>query len=151
MPSYLSTTPIVLAARRAPVGEGCRPYLCQVGCTTTDAPIPVPERLPASGRPRRRANCPRARGRGGQVNICHIISLPPPEKTFSRCPIRVLKMRSCAESLTSGDVGLVPSGGSGTDRTERSSGEELAELRIRELIRLSRGSGIDPTEQGLEN
>ncbi|RZR73493.1 hypothetical protein BHM03_00024965 [Ensete ventricosum] len=44
-------------------------------------------------------------------------------------------MRSCAKSLACGDVRLVPSGGSGTDRTERSSGEELVGLRIRELIR----------------
>ncbi|RWW27927.1 hypothetical protein GW17_00007618 [Ensete ventricosum] len=28
MPSYLSTMPVVLAVRRAPAGEGCRPYLC---------------------------------------------------------------------------------------------------------------------------
>ncbi|RZS18473.1 hypothetical protein BHM03_00050747 [Ensete ventricosum] len=41
-------------------------------------------------------------------------------------------MKSCAESLACGDVGLVPSEGSETDRTERSSGEELAGLRIRE-------------------
>ncbi|RWV91646.1 hypothetical protein GW17_00046057 [Ensete ventricosum] len=72
MSSYLSTTPVVLAVRRAPAGEGCRPYLCQVGCTTTDTPIPAPDRLPASGRPRRRASCPMARGRDDQVNICRI-------------------------------------------------------------------------------
>ncbi|RRT33763.1 hypothetical protein B296_00056007 [Ensete ventricosum] len=137
MSSYLSTTPVVLAVRRAPTGEGCRPYLCQVGCTTTDAPISAPNRLPVSGRPRRRASCPRLRRRGSQVNICHIIL--PPRKTFSRCPIRVLEMRSCVELLACGDVGLVPSGGSGTDRAERSSGEELARLRIRELIRPNRG------------
>ncbi|RRT39185.1 hypothetical protein B296_00046800 [Ensete ventricosum] len=128
MSSYLSTTPVILAMRHAPVGEGCRPYLCQVGYTTTDAPIPVPDRLPMSGRPRRRASCPRARGRGSQVNICHIIL--PPWKTFSRCPIRVLEMRSCAALLGYGDFGLVPSGGSGIDRTKRSSGDELAGLRI---------------------
>ncbi|RRT44884.1 hypothetical protein B296_00046624, partial [Ensete ventricosum] len=28
IPSYLSTTLVVLAVRRAPVGKGCRPYLC---------------------------------------------------------------------------------------------------------------------------
>ncbi|RZS19266.1 hypothetical protein BHM03_00051644 [Ensete ventricosum] len=36
MSSYLSTTPVVFAVRRALACEGCRPYLCQVGCTTTD-------------------------------------------------------------------------------------------------------------------
>ncbi|RWV84934.1 hypothetical protein GW17_00053316 [Ensete ventricosum] len=53
MPSYLSTTSVVLAVRRAPTGEGFRPYLCQVGCTTTDAPIPAPDRLLALGQPHR--------------------------------------------------------------------------------------------------
>ncbi|RWW62668.1 hypothetical protein BHE74_00030192 [Ensete ventricosum] len=48
-------------------------------------------------------------------------------------------MRSCAESPTCGDIGLVPSGGSRTDRTEQSSGEELAGLRIREA-----NSGTNP-------
>ncbi|RRT42390.1 hypothetical protein B296_00030507 [Ensete ventricosum] len=28
IPSYLSTTPVVLTMRRAPVGKRCRPYLC---------------------------------------------------------------------------------------------------------------------------
>ncbi|RWV84728.1 hypothetical protein GW17_00053537, partial [Ensete ventricosum] len=70
--SYLSTTAVVLAVRRAPAGEGCRPYLCYVGCTTTDAPIPTPDRLPALGRSHRQTSCPRARGRDDQVNICHI-------------------------------------------------------------------------------
>ncbi|RRT52178.1 hypothetical protein B296_00017890 [Ensete ventricosum] len=28
MSSYISTMPVVLAVRRAPAGEGCRPYLC---------------------------------------------------------------------------------------------------------------------------
>ncbi|RZS20651.1 hypothetical protein BHM03_00053180 [Ensete ventricosum] len=27
--------PAVLVVRRAPIGGGCRPYLCQTGCTTT--------------------------------------------------------------------------------------------------------------------
>ncbi|RWW43929.1 hypothetical protein BHE74_00050355 [Ensete ventricosum] len=53
-----STVLVVLAMRRAFAGGGCRPYLCQVGCTTTGAPR-ISGRLPASGRPRRRANCPR--------------------------------------------------------------------------------------------
>ncbi|RRT77489.1 hypothetical protein B296_00022307 [Ensete ventricosum] len=93
----------------------------------------------------------------------------PLGKTFSRCPIRVLKMRSCAEPSACGDIRIVTSGGSEIDRTERGSSEGLVGLRIRELIRLSRSSGtdrtergsgmirpsrssgIDPTEQGLEN
>ncbi|RZR82839.1 hypothetical protein BHM03_00009367 [Ensete ventricosum] len=38
MSSYISTMPLVLAVRRASAGKECRPYLCQVDCTTTDAP-----------------------------------------------------------------------------------------------------------------
>ncbi|RRT62182.1 hypothetical protein B296_00005149 [Ensete ventricosum] len=74
------------------------------------------------------------------------ISFPPPSpgKTFSRCPIRVLKMRYCAKSPAYGDVRLVPSGGLGTDRTERSSGEELAGLRIREDLTERVNSGTNP-------
>ncbi|RZR85136.1 hypothetical protein BHM03_00012067 [Ensete ventricosum] len=51
--------PAVLVVRRAPAGRGCRPYLCQVGCTT-------PGVFRTSGRPvtlvwpRQRPSCPRA-------------------------------------------------------------------------------------------
>ncbi|RRT33586.1 hypothetical protein B296_00051224 [Ensete ventricosum] len=38
MLSYFSTMPLVLAVRRASAGKECRPYPCQVGCATTDAP-----------------------------------------------------------------------------------------------------------------
>ncbi|RWW43146.1 hypothetical protein BHE74_00051225 [Ensete ventricosum] len=133
MPSYPSTTPVVLTVRRTSTSKGCRSYLCQVSCTTTDAPILASDRLPALGRPRQRAHCPRARGRGGQVNICHIILPPLPGKTFSRCPIRVLKMRSYAYLLACGGIGLIS-----TDPTEW----ELGNLN---------GAGADPTEQELEN
>ncbi|RZR92170.1 hypothetical protein BHM03_00020428 [Ensete ventricosum] len=92
MPSYTTTTPVVLAVVRP---LGIRPYLCQVGRTTTGAPIPASDQLPASGRPRRRASCPRERGCGGQVIMCHII-LSLSVKTFLRCPMRVLKIKSCA-------------------------------------------------------
>ncbi|RWV81788.1 hypothetical protein GW17_00056762 [Ensete ventricosum] len=58
--SYLSTMPLVLAVRRASTGKECRPYLCHVGCTTTDSPILASDQLPASGQPRWRANYSRA-------------------------------------------------------------------------------------------
>ncbi|RWV93588.1 hypothetical protein GW17_00043948 [Ensete ventricosum] len=62
MPSYTSTTPAVLAVRDASTGKGIsltcvrsavrplgiRPYLCQVGRTTTGTPIPASDQLPAS-------------------------------------------------------------------------------------------------------
>ncbi|RRT40455.1 hypothetical protein B296_00056293 [Ensete ventricosum] len=38
MSSYLSTMPLMFVVRRASTDKECRPYLCQVGCTTTDAP-----------------------------------------------------------------------------------------------------------------
>ncbi|RRT48473.1 hypothetical protein B296_00046341 [Ensete ventricosum] len=73
--SYASTTPIVLAVRDTSTGEGIgltcvrsvvrllgyRPYLCQVGRTTTGAPIPASDQLTVLGRPRRRASYPKER------------------------------------------------------------------------------------------
>ncbi|RWV84359.1 hypothetical protein GW17_00053928, partial [Ensete ventricosum] len=61
MSSYTSTTPVVLTVRHASAGKGVsltcvrsivrplgiRPYLCQVGRTTTSAPIPASDQLPA--------------------------------------------------------------------------------------------------------
>ncbi|RWV83170.1 hypothetical protein GW17_00055262 [Ensete ventricosum] len=38
---------------------GIWPYLCQVGRTTAGALIPASDQLPALGRPRRRASCPK--------------------------------------------------------------------------------------------
>ncbi|RWV78096.1 hypothetical protein GW17_00060997 [Ensete ventricosum] len=58
IPSYPPAMLAVLAMRRAFAGGGCRLYLCQVGCTSTGAPR-ISDRLLASGRPRRRASCPR--------------------------------------------------------------------------------------------
>ncbi|RRT70775.1 hypothetical protein B296_00007185 [Ensete ventricosum] len=72
IPLLLTMLSVVLAARHAPAGKGCRPcpsYLCQVGRTTADSSMPVSDRLPVSGRPRRRANCPRARGRGAGADL----------------------------------------------------------------------------------
>ncbi|RWV78827.1 hypothetical protein BHE74_00004975 [Ensete ventricosum] len=108
MLSYLSTTPVVLAVRcaffllqlwrvdlthvRSAVQSLTPPCLCQVYVVV-------------SGWPHWRYYRPRARGRGSQVNICHIIPL---EKTFLRCPIRVLKMKSCAELWVCNGVKLVP-------------------------------------------
>ncbi|RWW52262.1 hypothetical protein BHE74_00041346, partial [Ensete ventricosum] len=123
MLSYLSTTPVVLAVRRtfyllqlwrvdlthvkSVIQSLTPPCLCQVGFIV-------------SGRPRWRSNHPRGRGRGSQVNICHIISsLPPPPKKTSRCPIRVLKMRSYAEPWVCSGVKLVPK----VDPTEQGLGK----------------------------
>ncbi|RZR88222.1 hypothetical protein BHM03_00015750 [Ensete ventricosum] len=58
LPPYPPIMLAVLAMRRAFAVGGCRPYLCQVGCTSTGAPR-ISDRLPASGRPRRRASYPR--------------------------------------------------------------------------------------------
>ncbi|RRT40370.1 hypothetical protein B296_00035311 [Ensete ventricosum] len=108
---HLTTPFVVLATRRAPsflqlrdvdlapitlvrlvVRRLTLPCLCQAGSNT-------------SSRPRRWACCPRARGLGSQVNICHIIS--PPEKTLSRLLTRVPKMRSCNESSGCSEVSVV--------------------------------------------
>ncbi|RWW76023.1 hypothetical protein BHE74_00015915 [Ensete ventricosum] len=113
---------VLLHAVHGPWGEACvlpaaamayRPYPCQVGRTIAGSSMPV------SGRPRRRSNRPRACG--SQVNICHII---PPQKTFSRCPIRVLKIRSCAEPWVCSGVELVPK----ADPTEQGLGKRTGRV-----------------------
>ncbi|RRT39863.1 hypothetical protein B296_00053581 [Ensete ventricosum] len=48
----------VLTVRRALADGGCRPYLCQVDCTTAGV-LRTAGRPPTSGWPRRRASCPR--------------------------------------------------------------------------------------------
>ncbi|RZS00370.1 hypothetical protein BHM03_00030078 [Ensete ventricosum] len=115
MSSYLSTMPLVLVVRRAFADKECRPYLCQVGHV---------------GRPAVRGHDDVA------AKSTSVISFfpPPPEKTFSRCPIRVLEMRSYAKLLACGGVRLVPSGGSRIGWTERSFGN-------------LNGVGADPTER----
>ncbi|RWW46780.1 hypothetical protein BHE74_00047318 [Ensete ventricosum] len=56
-------------------------------------------------------------------------------------------MRSCAQLLAYGGVGLVPSGGSGIGWTERSSRIDP----IKQGLGNSIGAGIDPTEWELGN
>ncbi|RZS12860.1 hypothetical protein BHM03_00044371 [Ensete ventricosum] len=137
--------------RRASAGRGCRPYLCQVGCMSTDAPH----------------TCIRPTSRVGSATFAGQLSEGTmtwwpgqhmsPRKTFSRYPTRVLEMRSCAHLLACGGIGLTPRlgdligaradptewelgnlGGAGADPTE----QELGNLN---------GAGADPTEQELEN
>ncbi|RWV77397.1 hypothetical protein GW17_00061781 [Ensete ventricosum] len=91
-------------------GKGCRPYLCQVNRTTAGVST-----LPVSGRSYDRwhspymhpTSFPRRVGHvGGPVvrgckdvatRSTFVISFSPLlGKTFSRCLIRVLKIRSCA-------------------------------------------------------
>ncbi|RWV84921.1 hypothetical protein GW17_00053332 [Ensete ventricosum] len=150
MPSYPSTTPVVLAMRHASAGKGvdltcvrstvrplgCRPYLCQVDRTTAGAPILASDQLPASSRPRRRASCPTARGCGGQVIICHII-LPP--------------LNGAGADSTEQELGN--SNGARADPTEQELGNWNgvgADPTEHELENLN-GAGADPTEQELEN
>ncbi|RZR94400.1 hypothetical protein BHM03_00023088 [Ensete ventricosum] len=55
IPLHLTMSSVVLAARRAPAGKGCRhcpPYLCQVGSMTANPFMSTSGRLPVSDRPR---------------------------------------------------------------------------------------------------
>ncbi|RWW53942.1 hypothetical protein BHE74_00039516 [Ensete ventricosum] len=96
MSSYLSTMPLVLVVRRASVGKECRPYLCQVGCTTTDAPHTCIQPAACVG-----STTSTGQLFGGTMMWRPGQHLPyhsfPPGKTFSRCLTRVLEMRSCAQ------------------------------------------------------
>ncbi|RZR81034.1 hypothetical protein BHM03_00007181 [Ensete ventricosum] len=78
------------------------------------------------------------------------ISFPPPGKTFSRCPIRVLKMRSCAHLLACGGVGLIPMGADPTEHELGNLNGTGADPTEQELGNLN-GAGADPTEQKLGN
>ncbi|RWV86645.1 hypothetical protein GW17_00051436 [Ensete ventricosum] len=152
MSSYLSTMPLVLAVRRASAGKECRPYLCQVGYMTTDSPH-------TCIRPVARVGSATSAGqlsegtmtwRPGQHLSYHS---SPPGKTFSRCLMRVLKMRSCACLLTHGGSELVSSGSSGIDQTEqelRNLNGARADPTEEELGSLN-GARVYPTEQELGN
>ncbi|RRT64031.1 hypothetical protein B296_00027060 [Ensete ventricosum] len=139
------------------VGSGRFPTGVDLTCVRSTVRPLMPPYLRQTGFPRRVGHIggPVARGREDvAARSTSAISFFPPGKTFSRCPIRVLKMRSCAKLPACGEepAGLHirelirPSRSSRTDQTERSSGEELAGLRVRELIRPSRSSGTDRTE-----
>ncbi|RRT33010.1 hypothetical protein B296_00041517 [Ensete ventricosum] len=134
MSSYLFTMPLVLVMRPAFADQECRPYLCQVDCTTTDVPHTCirPTARVGSATSANQLSVGTMMWRSGQHLSYHS---PPPGKTFSRCSIRMLEMMSCAQLLACGGVGLVPSGGSGTGWTERSFGN-------------LNGVGADPTKRG---
>ncbi|RRT33344.1 hypothetical protein B296_00055499 [Ensete ventricosum] len=137
IPSYLTMLSVVLAMRHASsslqLGDIDLAHLTLVRSVVQRLTLPCLCQADSntSSRPCQRAYCPRARGRGSQVNIRHIIL--PPQKTFSRFLIRVPNMRSCNEPSDGSEVRLV------SDPNEH------------ELIRPSRGSGSDPTEQKLGN
>ncbi|RWV90587.1 hypothetical protein GW17_00047196 [Ensete ventricosum] len=109
MLSYFSTPSMVLAVRRtfcllqlwrvdlthvrSAVQSLAPLYLCQVGSAVSG----------------RHAGDLVVQGRKDVAakSIFAISSAAPPEETFSRCPIRVLKMRSCAELWVCSGVKLV--------------------------------------------
>ncbi|RZS23800.1 hypothetical protein BHM03_00056808 [Ensete ventricosum] len=107
VPPHLTTPSVVLAARRGPsslqLGDVDLAHLTLVRSTVRRLTLPCLCQAD-SNTSGRRACCPRARGRGSQVNICHIIS--PPEKTFLKFLIRVSKMWSCNEPSESNEVRL---------------------------------------------
>ncbi|RWW39899.1 hypothetical protein BHE74_00054726 [Ensete ventricosum] len=94
-------TPAVLVVRRAPAGRGCRPYLCQVGCT-------APGVLRTSGRsvtlvwPRQRLSCPRV----GKA-LYRAIRIDPPVDQYVDRPllggtVEIDRRRSISIGITEG-------------------------------------------------
>ncbi|RWW20748.1 hypothetical protein GW17_00015122 [Ensete ventricosum] len=101
-------------------------------------PILASDQLPALGRPRRRVSCPRARGRGGQVNICHTFFSPPREDLLEVSDLGADdEVRAEARELE----------WAGADPTEQKLGN-LNDAGAREFEWRKRA---DPTEQELKN
>ncbi|RWW41528.1 hypothetical protein BHE74_00052981 [Ensete ventricosum] len=75
--------PAVLVVRRALAGGGCRPYLCQVGCTTNGI-LRITGRPATSGWPRRRPSCPR--GDDLAARSASVISFFPPQVDLLEAP-----------------------------------------------------------------
>ncbi|RZS22014.1 hypothetical protein BHM03_00054735 [Ensete ventricosum] len=141
IPLHLTTSSVVLAARRAPAAKGCQPcppYLCSIGRTIADPSMPVSGRLPRVGSATLVGQLSEGArmGQPGQYLSYH----SPPEETFSRFPIRVLKMRSCAEPSVCGERV------SGNDPTERVSGKGLAGFCTREDLVERVNSGTNPRD-----
>ncbi|RZS18115.1 hypothetical protein BHM03_00050340 [Ensete ventricosum] len=107
IPSYTSTAPAVLAVRDASTGEGCG---------HVDGPVV------------------RKSDDVVTMSSCAISFSPPPGKTFSRCLMRVPKMRSSNSTEHEPENWS----GAGADLTE----QELGNLNV---------ARADPTEQELEN
>ncbi|RWW49568.1 hypothetical protein BHE74_00044243 [Ensete ventricosum] len=134
MPSYPSTTPVVLA----------------VGRTTAGAPILASDQLPASGRPHRRASYPRARRRDGadpteqELENSNGARADPTEQELRN-------WNSLGANMTEHELGNL--NGAGADPTEQELGNlngARADPTEYELGNLN-GVGADPTEQELGN
>ncbi|RRT31581.1 hypothetical protein B296_00047188 [Ensete ventricosum] len=131
IPSYPSTTPVVLAVRHAFVGKGVDLTCVRSVVRPLAPPILASDQLPASGRPRQRASCPRERGRGG--------------------PIQLGNLNGTGADLTNQELGN--SNGARADPIEQELGNwngAEADPIEQELGNLN-GAGVDPTEQELGN
>ncbi|RRT40178.1 hypothetical protein B296_00035156 [Ensete ventricosum] len=121
---------VVLAARRAPVVEGCRPS--HLTCVRSVVRPLTPPCLcqvsfPVLGRPRWRASCPRARGRARELIQAGI---DPTEQELANG-----SDRAGARELIQ----------AGVDPTEQELANGSDRAGARELIQ----AGVDPTEQEL--
>ncbi|RZS19093.1 hypothetical protein BHM03_00051442 [Ensete ventricosum] len=141
MSSYPSTTLVVPVVRRAFAGRGCRPYLCQVGCTTTGAPH----------------TCIRPVARVGSATSAFVISFFPPREDLLETPDE-----GAEEEV------LCLAAGSRVDPTEQELGncnvarvdptdQELGNCNVARVDTTEHELGncnvarVDPTEQELGN
>ncbi|RRT45202.1 hypothetical protein B296_00050435 [Ensete ventricosum] len=124
--SYSSTTLAVLAMRRAFTGRGCRPYLCQVGCTCTGAPHisvrPVAHELG-------KCDVVKVNPTEQELGNCDVARVDPTEQELGKCD--VVRVDLTEQELGNCDVARV-------DPTEQ-------ELGKYDVVR------VDSTEQELRN
>ncbi|RWV76995.1 hypothetical protein GW17_00062239, partial [Ensete ventricosum] len=124
MPSYPSITLTVHVVRRAFAGRGVDPTCVRSAVQPLAPPILASGRLPVSGRPRRRASCPKQEP--GNFDVARV---DPTEQELGNC--NVARVDPTEQELGNCDVARV-------DPTE----QELGNCNV---------ARVDPTEQELGN
>ncbi|RZR95136.1 hypothetical protein BHM03_00023943 [Ensete ventricosum] len=156
MPSYSSTMLAVLAMRRALARRGCRPYLCQVGCTSTSAPH-------TSVRP---VACVESATSAGQLSEGMITWRPGQHLSYHSSPREGLL--EAHDEGAEDEVLCLAAGSRSVDPTEQELGkcdvarvdpteQELGKCDVARVDPTERELGkcdvvrVDPTEQELRN
>ncbi|RRT44409.1 hypothetical protein B296_00051511 [Ensete ventricosum] len=144
--------PVVLTVRHASAGKGVDVTHGRSAVRPLAPPILASDQLPVSGRPRRQASCPRARGCGDQLLARGGFGLFPSGSSGTDQTEQELRNLNGAGADPT-EQGLGNSNGARADSTEQELGNwngAGADLIEQELGNLN-GAGADPIEQELEN